>query len=88
MTPEEMQWLRELIVRLGQFAADRRAFITIFEELKVQDWQVRLTELRQRPEYQLIAKRYELLARQIEVDADFEALARLLQQADEGKPSN
>jgi len=88
MNPSEMNQFRELIVRLGQFAAERRAFITIFEELGVQDWQLRLNELRQTPEYRLIANRYELLAGQIEVDADFAALARLLQQADEGKPPN
>ena len=53
----------ELITQLGKFAADRRAFITILEEPKVQNWQPRLDELRQTPEYQVIAQRYEILAR-------------------------
>lgn len=88
MTTEEMAWLRELVTRLGQFAADRRAFITILEELRVQNWQQRLDELRQTPEYQVIAKRYEVLVRQMEVDANFETLARMLQQLNEGKPPN
>jgi hypothetical protein len=88
MTREEMKWLRELITQLGKFAADRRAFITILEEPKVQNWQPRLDELRQTPEYQVIAQRYEILARQMEVDADFEALARMLQQLNEERPPN
>jgi len=83
-----MKWLRELITQLGKFAADRRAFITILEEPKVQNWQPRLDELRQTPEYQVIAQRYEILARQMEVDADFEALARMLQQLNEERPPN
>jgi uncharacterized Rmd1/YagE family protein len=88
MTREEMKWLRELITQLGKFAVDRRAFITILEEPKVQNWQPRLDELRQTPEYQVIAQRYEILARQMEVDADFEALARMLQQLNEERPPN
>ncbi len=88
MTTKEMESLRELIMRLGQLAADRRAFTTILEGSKVQNWQHRLDELRQTPEYQLIEKGYEVLACQMEVDANFEALDRMLQQLDGGKPPN
>ena len=88
MAAEELAVLREAITMLGKFVAEHRALITTLEELGATGWQTRLHELRETPEYQLIAKRYELAALQYEVDADFEALARLLQQSDEGKPPN
>jgi hypothetical protein len=87
-TEEMMDTIRKLIKRLGQFAAERRALITILDELKVLNWEQRLEEIRLTPEYQLIAKQYELLALRMQVDEDFEALARMLQQLDEGKPQN
>jgi hypothetical protein len=81
-------WLRETVDRLGVFAAERRALITILLEAGVTDWESRLTALRKTPEYQLIPLRYKALLMQAEVGANFEALSQLMQELNEGKPLN
>ena len=86
--PLPKAWLRETVERLGVFTAERRALITILLEAGVTDWEARLTALRKTPEYQLIALRYKALLMQAEVDANFEALAQLMQELNEGKPLN
>jgi SAM-dependent MidA family methyltransferase len=73
---------------LGQFAAQRRALITILLEAGVTDWEARLTELRKTPQYESIVLRYKTLLKQAEVGVDFEALAQLMQELNEGKPPN
>ena len=81
-------FLRHVVDTLGKFAAERRALITILNEAGVSDWESRLTELRQTPEYRTIALRYQVLLEQAEVDASFEALAQLVQESTEGKLPN
>ena len=90
MTTEELNELRQIAKWLGEFAAERRAFITILEELRVspKTWERRLNQLRETPEYRAIALRYQTIFEQMKLDSSFEALARLVQQLNEGKPPN
>lgn len=88
MTLDYKSILVEIVERLGQFAADRRALITILAENGISGWESRLAELRQVPDYKVIAARYRLLLKQAEVDADFRSLAQLMQELDQDKPPN
>jgi hypothetical protein len=88
MTPEELNEVGTIVKKLGEFAAERRALVTILNEQKVSNWENRLKEIRETPEYRTIALRYETIFRQMQVDASFEALAGMTQLLNEGKPQN
>lgn len=88
MTLDWRAFLRDVVERLGRFAADRRALITILQKAGINDWEAQLLELRKTPEYQAIALRYQVLLKQVEVDADFEALAQIMQELGGDKPPN
>jgi vacuolar-type H+-ATPase subunit C/Vma6 len=90
MTPEEKRALAAFMRRFAKLMADRRALITILKtaadnQRPPTDWEKVLEELRQHPYYRAFLEQYEPTIRQLEEDAEIEALLPLFERMSEGK---
>lgn len=93
MKLEEAKIMAALARKLAIFMADRRCFIQILQDAIREhriptDWQKQLKEMQQSPEYRNLVAQWEPPLRQLEEDAEIEALLPLLQKISEGKPLN
>lgn len=88
MTADELNVLEMLMVTLGKCTAERRVLITIAQDAGIPNLEDRLAHHRESPQYQLLVRRFQIAAKQLQVDSTAEALAQLFAKLNEGKPEN
>lgn len=68
LNDEELRTFTSLLITVGKCIAERRVLITVAQDAGIRDLEAQLQRHRKSPEYQLTATKFQIAAKQAEVD--------------------